>query len=100
MTTDVILKRLVAFKKRPLRVFSSVMSWGSLSLLMVSEVERLSRELEDLRARVEALERRLVPVVDVSEEERCGLEGMRGEAEDGDYVPLDEVLGRYGRRRI
>ena len=49
---------------------------------MVSELERLSREVEALRARVEALERRLVPVVDVFEEEAyeiaCGGGSMSG----------------------
>ena len=80
-------------------VFGSVIGWGSVFLLMVSEVEQLSREVKALRARVEALERRLVPVVEVPEEERRELERMRGEAGDGDYVPLDEVLARFGRRR-
>ena len=68
-------------------------------MLMVSEVERLSRELDALRARVEALERRLVSVGEVSEEEVRELEGMRGEAAEGDYASLDEVLARYGKRR-
>jgi len=67
---------------------------------MVSEVERLSHEVEALRARVEALERRLVPVADVPEEEARELERLRGEAVEGDYVPLDEVLARYGKRRV
>jgi archaellum component FlaC len=67
---------------------------------MVSEVERLSHEVEALRVRVEALERRLVPVADVSEEEARELERLRGEAVEGDYVPLDEVLARYGKWRL
>jgi archaellum component FlaC len=66
---------------------------------MVSEVERLSHEVEVLRARVEALERRLVPVADVPEDEARELERLRGEAVEGDYMPLDEVLARYGKRR-
>ncbi|OGD47101.1 hypothetical protein A3K69_04645 [Candidatus Bathyarchaeota archaeon RBG_16_57_9] len=66
---------------------------------MVSEVERLRREVEELRARVEELERRHVPVADVGEEEAAELERLRGEAVEEDYVPLDEVLARYGKRR-
>jgi len=64
---------------------------------MGSELERLSREVEELRARVEALERKLVPVADVGEEEAAEPERLRGEAVEGDYVPLDEVLARYHR---
>jgi len=66
---------------------------------MVSELERLSREVEALRARVEALERRLVPVADMPEEEARELERLKDEAVEGDYVPLDEVLARYSKRR-
>jgi len=66
---------------------------------MVSEVERLSQEVEALRARVEALERRLVSTADISEEEAHELERLRDEAAEGDYVPLDEVLDKYGKRR-
>jgi len=67
---------------------------------MVSQVERLSRELEALRLRVEALERRLATEAELPEEEVRELERMRDEAEDGDHLPLDEILARYGKRRV
>jgi len=67
---------------------------------MVSKVERLSRELDALRLRVEALERRVATEAELPEEEVQELERMRDEADDGDYLPLDEILARYGKRRV
>jgi hypothetical protein len=66
---------------------------------MVSEVERLSHEVEALRARVKALERRIIPEVELPEGELRELQKMRDEAKDRDYVPVEEIFAKHGKRR-
>ena len=53
---------------------------------MISEVERLSREVEALRARVEAFEWRAVPIERVSARERRLLMRRLAEVEAGDSL--------------
>lgn len=67
--------------------------------MMVSEVERLSREVEALRARIEALEKRSVPFVGVSTGERRLLMRRLAEAEAGDVVPWEEVKASLEAKR-
>jgi hypothetical protein len=58
---------------------------------MVSEVERLSREVEVLKARLDALERAVgLPVWKPSKRERAIIE-RRLASGDEDSVPLEEV---------
>jgi prefoldin subunit 5 len=64
---------------------------------MVSEVEKLGRELEALRARVDALEKRMVPVEEITKEELDELTKERKEAKQEDYVPLETVLTKKRR---
>jgi len=66
--------------------------------LMVSEVERLSREMEALRARVEALEKRLIPSVEVSARERALLK-RRANSPPEDYVPWEEIKEEIEEKR-
>jgi vacuolar-type H+-ATPase subunit D/Vma8 len=66
---------------------------------MVSEVERLSREMEALRARVEALERCALPIVQVSAREKRILMRRLAESEAGEVVPWEEVKASLEARR-
>lgn len=66
--------------------------------MMVSEVERLSREVEALRVRVEALEKRLVPSVEVSARERALLR-RRASSPPEDYVPWGQVKEELEEKR-
>jgi hypothetical protein len=62
-------------------------------------LEKVYREVVAIRERLDSLERRMIPEVDLSGEEMEELRRLRKEADEGQTVPWDEVKARLRKRR-
>jgi hypothetical protein len=54
-------------------------------------LEKVYREVLAIRERLDSLERRMIPEVELSEEEMEELRMLRKEADEGQTVPWEEV---------
>jgi hypothetical protein len=68
-------------------------------LVEAEVLERIFSELVAIRVRLEGIEGRIIPVVEVPEEEMRELRKLLDEAKEEDYVPWEEVKKELGRRR-
>ena len=62
-------------------------------------LEKVYREVVAIRERLDSLERRMIPEVEVSARERRLIRRRMREAEEGQTVPWEEIKARLEKRR-
>ena len=61
-------------------------------------LEKVYKEVLAIRKKLDSLERKMIPEVELSEEME-ELRMLKKEADEGQTVPWDEVKARLGKRR-